>query len=68
MPKTTQEKLLSLPDLADYLGVPVRTLYSWRTRREGPRAIKVGRALRFRLADVDRWIEEHADPEHDPTG
>jgi len=53
----TTEVLLSVGDVADVLQVPRQTLYYWRTVGEGPRAIHVGRHLRYRPADVARWIE-----------
>ena len=30
------DKLLTAPELADLLGVPVGTLYQWRVKRVGP--------------------------------
>ncbi len=48
--------------LADYLGVPVATVYRWRHRHEGPRGLRVGRHVRFRRADVEAWLELQADP------
>jgi excisionase family DNA binding protein len=50
--------LLSPTDLASYLAVPLATVYRWRSRREGPCGIRVGRHVRYRLADVERWIDE----------
>ena len=44
--------------MAAYLGVPVTTLYQWRYRRVGPRAIRVGRHLRYDSADVRAWLAE----------
>ncbi|MGW5939743.1 helix-turn-helix domain-containing protein [Streptomyces celluloflavus] len=43
-------------EVAVYLGVPVKTLYQWRHRRIGPNALKVGRHLRYRWAEVDAWL------------
>jgi excisionase family DNA binding protein len=50
------EELWSPEDLAQYLGVPLATLYAWRYRGEGPPALKVGRHLRYRVADVEQWL------------
>jgi excisionase family DNA binding protein len=50
--------LLSVAELADYLGVPVSTIHYWRAKEQGPPALKVGRRLRFRVVDVIRWLEE----------
>jgi excisionase family DNA binding protein len=50
--------LLSPEDLASYLAVPLATVYRWRTRREGPRGIRVGRHVRYRVDDVERWLDD----------
>ena len=52
------ERLLTVEDLAEYLGVPVATLYAWRYRRQGPPGFRVGRHVHFRRSDVDDWIED----------
>ena len=52
------DRLLTVSDLATYLGVPVATLYAWRHRHEGPPGFKAGRHLRYRMGDVERWITE----------
>ena len=51
------EPLLDIDEVAAYLGVPKNTLYKWRVRGEGPRAIKVGKHLRFRRRDVEAWLD-----------
>ena len=51
------EPLLSVEDLATYLGVPVKTLYQWRHKGIGPRGLRVGRHLRYRRKDIDAWLE-----------
>ena len=51
-------ELLTVPELASYLGVPVSTIHFWRGRKQGPPALKVGRRLMFRATDVARWLEE----------
>ncbi len=61
MSATTIEPLLTIEDLARLLGVPVPTIYAWRYRGEGPRGYKVGRHVRFRLAEVNAWREGRAD-------
>ena len=57
----TLDRLLNVEDLADYLGVPVATLYQWRYRGEGPPGFRVGRYIRYRWADVEAWIERQLD-------
>jgi len=50
------DPLLSAQQLADYLGVPLATIYTWRYRREGPPGFRAGKHLRYRRHDVERWI------------
>lgn len=52
-----RDRLLTVQELAEYLGVPVATLYQWRYRREGPPGFRVGRHVRYRWSDVQEWIE-----------
>jgi excisionase family DNA binding protein len=52
-----RERLLTVEELAEYLGVPVATIYAWRYRREGPSGFKVGKHVRYRWRDVEEWIE-----------
>jgi excisionase family DNA binding protein len=44
-------------EVADYLSVPVQTIYQWRTRGYGPPGRKVGKHVRYRPADVEAWFE-----------
>lgn len=43
--------------LAARLGVSRSTLQSWRYSGRGPRWIKLGRLIRYRIADVDTFLE-----------
>lgn len=52
------ERLLSVEELAGYLEVPVKTIYSWRHRNTGPKGFRVGKHLRFRWRDVQTWVAE----------
>src|SRR5688500_18353995 len=45
------EQLISIDELAEYLGVPVKTIYDWRLTG-GPCAIRVGRHLKYAISDV----------------
>lgn len=51
------QRLLSAQEVADYLGVPITTVYTWRHRSQGPPGFRVGRHLRYRRRDVEAWIE-----------
>ncbi len=43
---------------AERIGLAVKTLENMRTRGDGPRFLKLGRAVRYRLADLDAWMAE----------
>ncbi len=36
------EPLLSIAELAEYLGVPIATIYDWCVDHKGPRGIRIG--------------------------
>jgi predicted DNA-binding transcriptional regulator AlpA len=55
-----RQPLLSVQDLALQCQVPEKTIYAWRYRGVGPRSIRVGRYVRYRQEDVDRWIESQS--------
>ncbi|QUH05409.1 helix-turn-helix domain-containing protein [Saccharopolyspora erythraea] len=44
-------------DVAAYLGVPVGTVYQWRSRGGGPPGHRVGKYVRYKPADVEEWFE-----------
>lgn len=49
-------RLLTIEEVAEYLQVPVQTLYHWRYKRTGPRGVRVGRFVRYHRADVEAWL------------
>ena len=55
------EPLLDIGELAEYLGIPVSTIYDWRTRGLGPPAYRFGKHLKFAVSDVRVWIEQQRD-------
>jgi predicted DNA-binding transcriptional regulator AlpA len=52
-------RLWTIEEVSYFLGIPIATLYYWRTRREGPACSRVGRHLRYRIEDVTTWVEQH---------
>jgi len=57
LPATPHERLLTEAEVCDYLRIRPRQLYTWR--REGLIPyIKIGKALRFRRADIDAALEK----------
>lgn len=46
---------LTPQQVADRLQIQVETLYHWKLRGQGPKWFKVGRLLRYRLADIEAY-------------
>jgi len=53
------EKLLTVDELAEVLSVKKSTIYQWRHLGLIP-YIKVGRFVRFREKDIQRWLSSRA--------
>ena len=51
-------RLLNVREAAQYLGLEVDTVYKKSRLREVP-CVKVGRALRFDVKALERYIEHH---------
>jgi excisionase family DNA binding protein len=62
MTPNESDRLLTLPELAERLQVPLASLYSMRSKGTAPRGIRVGRHVRVRLSELERWLDEHSDP------
>ncbi len=56
-----EDRLLTLNQIAAYLGVPIATLYQWRHRGVGPRGIKVGAHVRVRESELKRYLDAQTD-------
>jgi predicted DNA-binding transcriptional regulator AlpA len=49
-------RLLDCEPAADYLGLSPITLAMWRGQNRGPRYIKLGRRVKYDLADLDTYL------------
>lgn len=58
-------------EAAEKLGVSAAALEKWRLRGTGPSFVRVGRRIRYRLVELDRFLDAHAvhlaPPQHPPT-
>lgn len=59
---TTTDRLLTFEDLTEVLSVSRRTAIRLRDNGSIP-AVKIGRSVRFRLSDVERFIESGGVPD-----
>ena len=51
------EGLFDQVPIAQMLEVEIKTLESWRVKGFGPKYMKVGRLVRYRLSDVRAWLD-----------
>ncbi len=51
-----EDRLWSVQDVSEYLGVPVHSIYAWRSAGTGPPGRRVGKRLRYRPQDVRDWV------------
>ena len=57
----TDEPLMSVKDLADYLQVDMSTIYIWSQRGQIP-AMKVGKMWRYRRSEIEEWLNQRRTP------
>jgi predicted DNA-binding transcriptional regulator AlpA len=50
------EELVSCEKTAKALGVKAQTLANWRSEKQGPRYVKVGRLVYYRRSDICAWL------------
>lgn len=51
---------LTAAQVSQMTGFSAKALEAMRSRGEGPRFLRVGRSVRYRLSDVHAWIEGDA--------
>jgi len=54
------DRLLTPNEVAEALQIPPATLPQWRYLGRGPKYVKVGRHVRYRTVDLERWIDEQS--------
>jgi excisionase family DNA binding protein len=50
-------RLLNEKEVAEILGISVRTLQSWRVKGGELKFIRLGRAVRYRQCDLDEFVQ-----------
>ncbi len=51
-------KLLKAKAVADTCGLSVRQIWKLASSARLPRAVRIGRSVRWRADDIDRWIQQ----------
>ena len=54
-----KDRFLTTREAADFLGLSLSTLYTWVSEKRIP-FHRLGRALRFRLTELEDWLDENA--------
>jgi len=54
---TRNYEIMTAAEVAAYLRVPLKSLYTWRYTHDGPPSARVGKYLRYRRSDVDEWLD-----------
>jgi len=52
----SDDRWLSVDEIAAYLGIKPPTVYKWIDRKNMP-SHKVGRLWKFRAKEIDKWVE-----------
>ena len=55
----SRKRLVNERRAAEILGLQVKTLQEWRTSGKGCPFVKIGRAVRYSLADLDDFIAKN---------
>ena len=61
---STTENLIDSKQLAEWLNVHPGLPAQWRLHHRGPKYLRLGRAIRYRVSDVQEWMSEH---QQEPT-
>ena len=54
--KSVYNPLVDVIEVAEYLGLSVSTLNKWRCLGGGPKFLKLGRAVRYSIPDLQNYI------------
>lgn len=59
-----QNSIMNVEQAAEYLGLATSTLNKWRCYGDGPTFLKLGRSVRYRVSDLNDFLEQS---EHENT-
>ncbi len=55
-----QDRWMTTEDLCDYISVSQDWVYDRVSKNQIPH-VKIGRRLKFKLSEIDEWVEAHRD-------
>ena len=56
-----RNKILTPKELSKYMGIAIHTLALYRIYGNGPKYLKLGHIIRYRLGDVLDWVDRKAE-------
>ena len=62
----SDDRFMTLKEVADYLHLNERTIYKWAQEGTIP-ASKLGSAWRFRRSEIDTWVEQRKNIRSSPA-
>ena len=57
--KLETKTILTVAEAAEYLGLAQSTLNKWRCIGGGPKYLKMGKAVRYRMIDIQKWLKDN---------
>ena len=54
-----QERLVNTREAAGMLAKHTAVLADWRHQSRGPKCVKYGRSIRYRIGDLHEWVAEN---------
>ena len=60
MQMSSDDKIMTLEEVAEYLRVKPQTIYTWAQEKKIP-AAKLGKEWRFKKSMIDKWFNESID-------
>ena len=56
-----RNKILTPKEVSQYIGIGIHTLALYRIYGNGPKYLKLGRVVRYKLGDILDWIDRESE-------
>ena len=53
------KRLLTVKQVAEFLSISIQTVWAWRVQGRLPPAVKIGKAVRYDIKDLEKFIFEN---------
>lgn len=51
------DRLMTPAEFCSFAGIAAQTAANWRSQRKGPQFVLIGGRPRYRMRDVERWLD-----------